>query len=246
MPVLQQFDQKGPVKRGFFITGTDTGVGKTMVTCALGKALSGHGYSVGVMKPICTGATPRPNDVDRLIETTSIEDPRELICPYELDEPAAPQIAARIHGVHINTQRILDAADVLHTWHDTLLIEGVGGIMVPIAESFFIRDLISLLGLPVVIVTRGSLGTINHTLLTINALQERNVPIAGLIVNHPNKASRLSSEKEALSLISEATGTTILGTLQHVDNLDTQWNEGINQLAQDLNTSALMPFLQML
>ena len=196
------------------------------------------------MKPVLTDAGNRPNDVDRLIDAAKVEAPRNLLSPYELDEAAAPQLAARVQDVTIDTQRILDAFSVLHAQHDIILVEGIGGIMVPIAKDFFVLDLIALLGLPTVIVTRESLGTINHTLLTVNALRERNIPIAGLIVNHPNSVPSHVSEDRSIAFICEAGNISLLGILQHVAGLDSNWTNGINLLAQHLDTSVLFPIAQ--
>ena len=228
------------MSQGLFITGTDTGVGKTVATCVLAALLRHHGYNVGVMKPICTGTRSAPNDVDRLIASTQTQDSRDCISPYELDEPLAPHLAATAQNITIDIQRILDAFHALRTRHDVILVEGIGGVMVPITNTLFVLDVIGLFGLPTVVVTRGSLGTINHTLLTVNALQARNLVIAGLIVNHPYRTTlRQSPEDHSVSLILDICKIQLIGTLRHINDLDIMWRDGIDKLTEEMNISPL-------
>ena len=179
---------------GLFITGTDTGVGKTAVACALVTKLRSQGYDVGVMKPVLTGADIHPNDVDRLMLAAKVSDPPDLVCPYQFNHALAPHIAAERDDVPIDIQNIKTAFDTLHTRHDILLVEGIGGIMVPITKEFFVLDLIALLGLSALVVTRGDIGTINHSIMTIKLLQIHKVPVAGLVLNYPNTTHPYSPE----------------------------------------------------
>ncbi len=229
------------MKRGLFITGTDTGVGKTIVTCALATKLRRQGHDIGVMKPVLTGANRHPNDVDRLVQAAQVLDPLDLISPYQFDHAIAPHIAATRKGVLINIQNIKIAFDTLHTRHDILLVEGIGGIMVPITKDFFVLDLIALLGLSALVVTRGDIGTINHTMMTIKLLQTHKVPVIGLILNNQKTMQIHSPEDLGWPEILNATKVKSRGVLPHTSNLETAWDEGIMSLSQRLITDDLFP-----
>jgi dethiobiotin synthetase len=170
---------------GFFVTGTDTGVGKTVVACALARALRAAGRDVGVLKPAETGVGPDgPLDARALREAAGVDDPLDAVCPVQLALPAAPSVAAAAEGRTVDTGAIRKAYDALRARHETLVVEGAGGLLVPLAEGFTMADLARELALPVLVVARASLGTINHTLLTVEALARRGLPLAGVVVSH--------------------------------------------------------------
>lgn len=151
-------------RKGFFITGTDTEVGKTIVTAALGLCLKQEGYDIGVMKPIqCSG-----DDAEFLKNTLDVSDPLEEINPYYTDEPLSPHIAFERANKEIHREEIIERYEQLKGNHDITLVEGAGGLLVPIQKDYCMIDLIEDLDLEVVIVSRLGLGTINHTLLTID------------------------------------------------------------------------------
>jgi dethiobiotin synthetase len=172
-------------RRGLFVTGTDTGVGKTVIACGLARALRHEGVDVGVMKPCETGVGPDgPLDALALRDAAGVNDPIEVICPHSFALPAAPSVAAQVEGRAVDLERIRVASKVLATRHEFLLVEGAGGWLVPITADFAMADLAAELGLPVLVVARASLGTINHTLLTVEAIERRGIPLAGVVVNH--------------------------------------------------------------
>jgi len=176
-----------------FITGTDTAVGKTVVAGAIAAYLRGKGKSIGVMKPAETGCAlkdgrPFPKDAYFLKRASGSEDSLEDICPYSFVEPLAPAVAAKRAGVKIKTGFIRDKFAAIAARHDMVIVEGAGGIMVPLSGKYLFLDLAAELGLPVVIVGRAGLGIINHTLLTVQAVRARGLAIHAIILNN-NDAS---------------------------------------------------------
>lgn len=165
-----------------FITGTDTGVGKTFVTIKLAKEFMAKGFSVGIMKPISCGPM-RENDAFIYRAKLKLNDPLKLINPIVLKSPLAPYAASKLEGKKIDLKKIFAAFKTLKASHDILLVEGVGGALVPIKKNYFVADLIRDLKIPVIIVARAGLGTINHTLLTIEAVRKRKIKILEVILN---------------------------------------------------------------
>ena len=193
------------------------------------------------MKPVLTGANTRPNDVDRLMLAAQVSDPPDLVSPYQLNHALAPHIVAERNGVPIDIQNIKIAFDTLHARHDVLLVEGIGGIMVPITKGFFVLDLIALLGLSALVVTRAEIGTINHSVMTIKLLRNHEIPVAGLVLNYQNTTQDYSSEDLGWPEILRATEVNSRGVLPHISNLEDAWDEGMVRLSQRLITDDLFP-----
>lgn len=168
--------------KGLFIIGTDTGVGKTVITAALAIALRSKGVDVGVMKPVSTGGK-RPMDALFLKKAAQVDDPLDWINPVHLTPPLAPWVASRVTGQKISLQKIRQAYRWLQAKHSFLLVEGIGGLLVPITASFTILDLAREFGLPVVVIARAGLGTLNHIGLTLHALKEAKLKVAGVVMN---------------------------------------------------------------
>jgi dethiobiotin synthetase len=167
-----------------FITGTDTGVGKTVATAAIGWALAASGRRVAVLKPAQTGvAADEPGDAEFVLAALGSAQPQATACLYRLRAPAAPLVAARAEGVTLDLDRIRDAFAALRASHDAVLVEGAGGLLVPLLEGLSMADLAATLGLPVVIVARPGLGTINHTLLTVEAARARGLTVLGVVLS---------------------------------------------------------------
>jgi dethiobiotin synthetase len=170
--------------RGLFVTGTDTGVGKTEVACALLRAARAAGTDAVGMKPAQSGATDgEPTDAERLLEASDGVEPFDAVCPYVLAAPLAPAVAARLEGRQVSLARILDAARALAARHAAVVVEGAGGLLVPLTERETYADLAAALDLPVLVVARAGLGTINHTALTVEAIRRRGLAIAGIVLN---------------------------------------------------------------
>ncbi|MBT6717541.1 MAG: dethiobiotin synthase [Nitrospina sp.] len=200
---------------GFFITGTDTSVGKTVVTACLATLYKSQGMKVGVMKPIETGVDPEcssaaNSDAKFLMEVSGNNDAETEVCPYRLKTPASPYQSAQIAGTMIKPATLLENFKVLQSRHDKVLVEGIGGLMVPITPRYDVADLALEMGLPLIIVSRTQVGTLNHTLLTINAAQQRGLKIKGIILNSSDKLNDI--EKQQGKLINELSDTPILGT----------------------------------
>lgn len=206
-----------PTPPGWFVTGTDTGVGKTVVACALAEELRARHIDVGVMKPIETGVGGQgPLDAMALAEAAGADDALERICPVQLALPAAPSAAAAAEGSAITLPRIQAAFDALRARHECMIVEGAGGLLVPIRERDSMADLARALGLPLLIVARGRLGTINHTLLTLEVAAARGLPVAGVILSHgPIPLS--SADAANLSILRGLLGDKLLGEIPPFD-----------------------------
>jgi dethiobiotin synthetase len=172
-------------RSGWFVAGTDTGVGKTLVACTLVRALRRRGTAVGVMKPIETGVgADGPCDALALREAAGVDDPLETICPQRFALPASPTVAAEAEGREVDLDAVRAAFAILATRHEALVVEGAGGLLVPAAKGASMADLARELGLPLIVVARASLGTINHTRLTLEAAAARSLPMAGVVISH--------------------------------------------------------------
>jgi len=174
---------------GLFVTGTDTGVGKTLVTCALLHAFAARGKRVVGMKPVAAGAQPDANgwrneDVERILAASNVSAPRALVNPYCFEPPIAPHIAARDTGAEIDLQRIEFAYNGLTRLADVVIVEGVGGFCVPLNARENTADLARRLGLPVLLVVGMRLGCLNHALLTAHAVRACGLELAGWVANH--------------------------------------------------------------
>lgn len=183
---------------GLFVTGTDTGVGKTYAACALLRALRARGHDVGAMKPVETGVgVEGPEDARKLAAAAGSGDPLDEVCPQRFALPAAPAVAAAAEGRCVDLRAVRDAFARLRERHRFLLVEGAGGLLVPVTEEASMADLAAELGLPLLVVARAALGTINHTLLTLRAARERGLRVAGLVVSH---ADGVLSQADAANL----------------------------------------------
>jgi dethiobiotin synthetase len=198
------------LKQAVFVTGTDTGVGKTFVAAGLAAALKRRGVDVGVMKPVASGAA---DDARALIRAAGVDDPLDLVNPIRLKEPISPHLAARREGRRIDLRVIDRAYRELARRHDVVIVEGAGGLLVPIRDGFTMADLAKRLGLPLLIVARDALGTINHTTLTVEAARARGLKVLGVVVNRmkpgrPDLAERLNPKA-----IADAARVPVLASL---------------------------------
>lgn len=173
---------------GLFVTGTDTEVGKTVVAGAIAAWFRRRGFRVGVCKPVASGCVRRreglvSEDAEFLAHCADARASLDEICPQRYVEPLAPAVAAERAGQPLDWDAIDRSITRISRDADVMIVEGVGGLMVPLDPKHTVRDLIQWLGAPSVVVARASLGTINHTLLTVNALQEVRAPVAGVVIN---------------------------------------------------------------
>jgi dethiobiotin synthetase len=179
---------------GLLVVGTDTGVGKTRVAAAIARAMAYAGKRVGVLKPVATGATAieggwQVDDADRLIDAIGGGVTTAEVCPIAFAEPLAPTVAARRAGTPL-AAGVVERATLaaIDRWQSTrgaevMVVEGVGGLLCPLAEGMTVADLAVRLDYPLIVVARRGLGTLNHTLLTIEAALNRSLRVAGVVLN---------------------------------------------------------------
>jgi dethiobiotin synthetase len=168
--------------RGVFVTGTDTEVGKSVVAAAVCAALAARGERVAAFKPVVTGLDEEPgafgHDHELLASAANAGQAPEEVAPYRFGPPLSPHFAAELAGERIDPARLLETARS----HELLVGEGVGGLMVPITTGYLVRDLAVDLELPVIVAARTGLGTINHTLLTVEAARIAGLRVAGVVM----------------------------------------------------------------
>jgi len=201
------------LSRGWFVTGTDTGVGKTVVSCALVRGLRARGLDVGVMKPAETGVEAAgPLDAIALRDAAAASDALDQICPQTFALPAAPTVAAQAEGREVDAEAIRAAWRELSSRHEFMIVEGAGGLLVPIWKGATMADLANELSLPLIIVARAALGTINHTLLSVEAAEQRGLTVAGVVISH---ATGPLSDADTLNLMAlrDALGTRLIGEI---------------------------------
>ncbi len=187
---MNQQPEPGESLPGLFVTGTDTGVGKTWVTALIARDLTDRGVRTGVYKPVCSGAVYAEDgrlvyeDIERLAAATDDQFPRERIGPQTFHAPLAPPVAAARESAEVDSELLRTGAGWWQGRVDLLLVEGAGGLLSPITWEETVADLAAELGLPLVIVAAMRLGAVNHTLLTVEVARRRGLPIAGIVLNH--------------------------------------------------------------
>lgn len=217
--------------KSLFITGTDTGVGKTTISACLSAFLSiNKRLNVGVMKPFETGLSKRnkdqlPWDAICLKEASGSPDDLNMISPYTFEAPVAPEVAAYRENIQIDLSMVDRIYKKMLKEHDIMIIEGAGGVLVPIKRKFFYGDLIKRWGCPTIIVSRLGLGTINHTLLTAGYLKTRGIKIVGVILNNHDGVSDIAAKTNP-EILSTYLKCPILGIFPHKKGL---LKEGMNR-----------------
>lgn len=212
--------------KGIFITGTDTGVGKTIVAAGLAMVLKGRGMRVGVMKPVATGCAGFDgrlvsSDAVYLFEAAENEY-APLTSPVRFKNPVAPSIASVYEQKEVNLDQIRKAYLELQKYYDYLIVEGIGGILVPLKKNYLVANLIREMELPIVIVSHVSLGAINHTLLTVDSALMRGFLIKGVVFNRAPLVNYSLAELTNPRVIHELTGLPVLGTLPDIPDLDVE------------------------
>lgn len=187
---------------GLFVTATDTEVGKTYVASAIAASLKQSGRNVGVLKPVATGCVKTreglvSEDAELLAAASDTDQPLDLICPNRYAEPLAPSVAARRAGRPLDYEAI-NRSITLAGRRDVWVIEGAGGVLTPLDEDHTLRDLIAAFALPAVVVATPKLGTINHTLMSIEALRTAGITVAGVVLNrYPTDTPGVAEETAA-------------------------------------------------
>jgi dethiobiotin synthetase len=230
--------------QGIFITGTDTGVGKSIASASIAMLLRRQGHAVGVMKPVTSGCVERDGvlvseDADLLCFAAGVP-PSADCTPYLLKAPLAPSIAASQEGVRIDFRVIKEAYLRISAQCDFVIVEGAGGLMVPLAGGLLMADLAAHLALPIAVVARPGLGTINHTLLTTFCARNLGLQVAGVIINRFPEAPN-PAEAYAPHLIASLCGSQLLGVFPEVHAVDDRATvEGVVELLERDPATAIM------
>lgn len=238
--------------RAIFITGTDTHVGKTVVTTAIGLALKKLGLRTGIMKPVETGIKVTDGefqaDSSRLHRLLAVEAPYEWVTPYQFLDPVAPLAASRKVNQPIDFELIKNRYQQLSSECDFFFVEGAGGVMVPLTEQETVLGLIEFLQVPCIVVCRSILGAVNHCLLTLEALRHRKIPILAIVLNHVMDPSTSETEQLQISstvqLIREFSKVPVLGPVAFEPLILKNWEQGVNKLADDPAITQLIKTLQ--
>ena len=235
------------VGAGLFITGTDTGVGKTFVACGLAALLRGWGYRIGVMKPAETGCGEKdgklfPEDAAKLKEASGCAVPLERVCPFQLRDPLAPSSAAERQGLTIDIDRLIDVYGEISSAHDITLVEGAGGLMVPLLPSYTYADLACVLKLPTLVVAANRLGVINHLLLTLEHASCKGLRVLGYVLNQTQSEPSLAVDTNRATL-STLTSIPCLGEISFLPTRETDSLALAGFFEERLDLRALRPVL---
>lgn len=223
---------------GIFMTGTDTGVGKTFFTAALAAYGRELGYRVGVMKPAETGCEEKngelvPADGLRLKQASACAAPMEKICPYRFREPLAPSIAAERAGVKIEIDHLLKAYGEISAAHDLTLVEGAGGLMVPLLPSYTYADFARVAKLPIIIVAANRLGVINHLVLTLEHASCKGLRVLGYVLNRISNEASLAAETNR-EVLANLTAVPCLGELSYFEEARSGKNPPLERFEREL------------
>ena len=221
-------------KKAYFITGTDTGVGKTLAACALLQAFVKQGHKVVGMKPVAAGCVEAPaglccEDVENLRAASNVVAPQEWVNPYALISPVAPHIAAEQAGVEVNLEQIDRSFRQLSEMADVTVVEGVGGFVVPLNDRQDTADMAEMLGLPVILVVGMRLGCINHALLTAQAIRHKGLRLAAWVAN------RIDPDMSAFDENLRALETRLAAPLLGVIPYQAEFNPAAASGLMDLN-----------
>ena len=231
--------------RGIFVTATGTGVGKTLVASGLVRCLIQQGIDVGVMKPIETGVSRSrklQSDGARLRKAAGARDPITDVCPYVFRLPVAPLSAAQAEGKTVQMATILRTFRTLHQKHTFMVVEGVGGTYVPITQTLNLSDLIYQMKLPAIVVGQSGLGGINHALLTLHALRDRNIPVVALVLNQQRPVRTKiahAQERSTVNLLRRLAGVPVVGPLLYSPTMNRNWNTGVADFAKTASMTKL-------
>ncbi len=209
--------------KGFFITGADTGVGKTIIAGAMIKVLCFLGLKTAGMKPVESGCAREgkaliPSDGMFLKQMADMQEPVTQITPCCFENPLAPLPASELEKKSISVTVIKKAYYSLIKYYDAVIVEGVGGLMVPLRENYFTADLAKQMGLPLIVVARPGLGTINHTMLTVNYALKEGLKVAGIIINYSHPPETSLAEKTNPQLLKQICPVPLIGIFPYLKN----------------------------
>jgi dethiobiotin synthetase len=209
--------------QGYFITGTDTGVGKTLVACALLHAFAARGINAAGMKPVASGAelvdgALRNEDVEQLLAAASVARPRQIVNPYCFEPPIAPHIAADRAGVTIDLDHIARCCAELAAHADVVIVEGIGGFRVPLGPGTDMGALAARLALPVLLVVGMRLGCLNQALLTADAIAAHGLTLAGWVANHIDP--QMAAAEENVRALEERLAAPLLARIAYTERVE--------------------------
>ena len=237
--------------KGFFITGTDTGVGKTIISAALIKAAHMLGLKACGMKPIETGCKQTenrkgndsliPSDGTFLREITGTDESIDLITPVRFENPLAPLPASEIEDKPIDLDKIKTAYRKLSGRYDVIIVEGIGGLLVPIKREYFVIDLAKYFGFPIIVVSKPGLGTINHTMLTVNYAIKEGLDVAGIIINYTRPPENTLAENTNPEIIKRLSPVPVLGIFPYMKDLESRTIE--KEAVKNLDIELIRTFL---
>lgn len=224
--------------KSYFITGSDTDVGKTIVTAGMARALSDMGAKIGIMKPFAAGEQQtsgyQSEDTEILAKAARVNDPESLLTPQFFPIPASPFTASQNLGTKVDLDLVLDSYRKLSEKYDVMLVEGMGGIMTPILKDYFVANLVVDMNSNAIIVTRSRIGTVNHTLMTTKLCSQYKIPVTGIIINNFDSEGYTASELKRD--FDELTGLKTLGTIPRIDDLSIENVSKIIKNQIDLNS----------
>jgi dethiobiotin synthetase len=207
--------------KSFFVTGTDTDVGKTYITAGLAVTFRKMGLDVGVMKPFAAGTAQKKGfkseDINILSKSARVNDPENLINPQFFKISASPYTAWKKLKIKPKVSTILSSFKKLSKLHETILVEGMGGVMTPILKDYYITDLIKDMNIPALIVTRSKIGTVNHTIMTVKMCEKYKIPVKGIIINNFDAGYPI---KQLTSDLQNLTGVKVLGSIPFLKDLN--------------------------
>jgi dethiobiotin synthetase len=233
--------------KGFFITGTDTGVGKTVITVALIKAICRLGFTACGMKPIESGCLQQgdvlvPSDGMFIKTIAHMEENIGHITPCRFKSPLAPLPASEIEGITVDFEKIKKAFADLSRKYDAVIIEGIGGLLVPITRNYSVIDMAKDFNLPLIVVSRPSLGTINHTMLTVNYALKEGLRVAGIIINYSQPPENTLAETTNPEIIKQIGPVPVIGIFPYLTDME---SATIKEAAEkNLDIELVSAFLQ--
>jgi len=232
--------------KGFFVTGTDTGVGKTIITAALIKAASLLGFRTCGIKPIETGCLREgdmfiPSDGIFIKTIAHMEETVNHISPSCFEEPLAPLPASEIEGTQVDFEKIMKEYASLSQKYDVVIIEGIGGLLVPIRKDYFVLDLARDFGLPVIVVSKPGLGTINHTMLSVHYAIKEGLSVAGIVINYSRPPEGSLAENTNPDVIKKISPVPIIGIFPYLKDLEETTIE--KTVVKSLNLEILRKYL---
>jgi dethiobiotin synthetase len=232
--------------KGFFITGTDTGVGKTVITAALIKASGILGFRACGMKPIETGCLREgdilvPSDGIFIKTVAHMEENIGHITPCCYESPLAPLPASRREGRPVDLDKIQKVFKALAKNYDIVIVEGIGGLLVPVRRDYFVLDLARDFGLPVVVVARPDLGTINHTMLTVNYAVREGLDVAGIIINYSRPPESTIAEITNPEILREISPVPVIGIFPYLRDFEDSTVQ--KAVVKNLNIEILKKYL---